>query len=173
MCYVQFSIWIPCMQQWALSHPRVHFIWHVMHYLVTFPSWGLRRSHPSLENSNGTACNDTMHPPSYTPNQQAGDVIFQFTRCFITQNEPPRHHNIGLTHSHINQALFVMLNYCGHLYFHQWHVNDPMSDITQHYEQGRFKAIVVNPDTIYPGLNFHVICEICSHLLEWNSPHCS
>lgn len=36
-------------------NPRVHFIRRAMHYLVTIPSRGLRRSHPSPENSNGTA----------------------------------------------------------------------------------------------------------------------
>lgn len=57
----------PSMQQTRRSiNARVHFIWHPMHYLVTFPSQGLLRSHPSLENSNGTACYDTMHPTTTT-----------------------------------------------------------------------------------------------------------
>lgn len=47
----------------------------LMHYLVTFPSWRMRRSHPSLESSNGTACDDTMHTTPHLHPSDAGTLF--------------------------------------------------------------------------------------------------
>lgn len=135
MCSVKSSIWLPCMQQWAQSNSRVHFIWHVMHYLVTFPSWGLRRSHPSLENSNGTACYDTMHTLPLSSENVINFFFPPVCSSFYRTNEPRGYHNTGLTHRHINQNAFVMANYCGHWHFHHWHVDYPISDIIMHTSQ--------------------------------------
>lgn len=115
MCNVKFSIRIPCMLQRALSNPRVHFIWHVMHYLVTFPSWGLRRSHPSLENSNGTACYDSLQCTHFPSAAAAGTLSSNLLAALSPKWASHISHTRAKPTSHINRAIFAVISHRGHM----------------------------------------------------------
>lgn len=132
---------------------RVQFIWHAMHYLVTFPSWGLIRSHPSLENSNGTALlwyNAHISPPSAT------ETLLPICSLFYHTNEPRTYHYAGLTHTDlsITPSLSWPVSLDSSICItDMWMVQSHTSCVWAKPFQG-------NCCLIRPGLNFHVTWDM-------------
>lgn len=134
---------------------REHFIRHAMHYLVTFPSWGLIRSHPSLENSNGTACYDTVltsPPPTPThPPLSSGDVIANLLAVLKRQMSLADATITGLTHAAVNQSVLVTVNLSRQQHLDHRRENDPVSQsVTRVREREKKKKRAVSTQTLCP-----------------------